>query len=57
MSKPWLKHYDKGVPADVQVPEVPLWQLLADSVKKYPDHVALEFMGKVIGYGNCGNRC
>ena len=48
--KPWLKHYDKGVPADVQFPEVPLWRLLADSVQKYPDNVALEFMGKVMGY-------
>jgi len=48
--KPWLKHYDKGVPADVQFPEVPLWKLLADSAQKYPDNVALEFMGKVIGY-------
>jgi long-chain acyl-CoA synthetase len=50
MMKPWLKHYDKGVPADVQFPEVPLWKLLADSAQKYPDNVALEFMGKVIGY-------
>jgi len=50
MMKPWLKHYDKGVPADVQFPEAPLWKLLADSAQKYPDNVALEFMGKVIGY-------
>ena len=50
MNKPWLKHYDKGVPRDLEVPEVPLWKLLADSAQRYPDHVALEFMGKVLGY-------
>ncbi|MER3553431.1 MAG: long-chain fatty acid--CoA ligase [Meiothermus sp.] len=45
MQKPWLKHYDPGVPADIQYPEIPLWRLLEASATKYPQHVALEFMG------------
>ncbi len=50
MTRPWLKHYDKGVPTEIAYPEVPLWKLLENSAKKYPDHVALEFMGRTIGY-------
>ncbi len=50
MQKPWLKHYDGGVPADLQYPEVPVWKLLHDAAKKYPDNVALEFLGFSMGY-------
>lgn len=45
MQKPWLKHYDPGVPADLQYPQAPLWRLLEASAKKYPQNVALEFLG------------
>lgn len=50
MQKPWLKHYDPSVPTDISYPEVPLWKLLEQSAAKYPDHIALEFLGTNIGY-------
>jgi long-chain acyl-CoA synthetase len=50
MQKPWLNHYDPGVPADIQYPEVPLWRLLEASAQKYPDKVALDFLGHTLKY-------
>lgn len=40
--RPWVKHYDKGVPASLEpFPNVPLHQFLRDAAKKFPTNVAL----------------
>src|SRR5215813_329272 len=40
--KPWLKHYDKGVPTTlIPYPEYPLYKLLNDAAKNTPDNVAI----------------
>jgi len=45
--KPWLEHYDEGVPAEIDAARVlPLPQLLEAMAKRYPNKVALEFLGK-----------
>ncbi|MFN4293894.1 MAG: long-chain-fatty-acid--CoA ligase [Thermoflexales bacterium] len=41
--KPWLAHYDRGVPATLSYPEATLNDLLADALRKYPDHPATRF--------------
>ncbi len=42
--KPWVTHYDKGVPASIKpYPEVPLFKFLADSAAKYPHNAAIHF--------------
>ncbi len=41
--KPWLAHYDHSVPATLSYPEATLNDLLADAVRKYPDHPATRF--------------
>jgi len=46
----WLKHYDEGVRPNIDYPEVPLYQILEDSAKKYPEKTALIFLGKKISY-------
>lgn len=46
-SKPWLRHYDEGVPATLDYPSVPLDRLLSDSAAKYPDHPAIIFGARV----------
>jgi long-chain acyl-CoA synthetase len=46
----WLKHYDEGVRPNIDYPEIPLYQLLEDTAKKYPDKTALIFFGKKITY-------
>ncbi len=49
-SRPWLRKYDEGVPADVEVPEKPLYWILEEAAKNYPDRVALYFYGYKMTY-------
>jgi long-chain acyl-CoA synthetase len=47
MEKVWLKEYDKGVPATIDYPNVPMHQALLDTAAKYPDRTALIY-GNVV---------
>ena len=42
---PWLKLYDKGVPQHIDYPAIPLFGLLEESAKKYPDSPCTIFQG------------
>ena len=48
--KPWLAHYDKGVPQTVDIPNKPLFHFLEESARKYPDRACTIFKGAVITY-------
>jgi len=48
--KPWLAHYDKGVPHTVEIPNVPMFHFLDESARKYPDRACTIFKGAVISY-------
>lgn len=48
--RPWLAHYDEGVPHHIEYPEVPLFHFLRESAKKYPDQPCTIFKGAVITY-------
>ncbi|MCP4539396.1 MAG: long-chain fatty acid--CoA ligase [Chloroflexi bacterium] len=48
MEKPWLKHYDEGVPPTIDYPQIPLDQFLTDSAAKHPNHDAIIF-GAAVG--------
>lgn len=48
--KPWLAHYDKGVPHTIDIPNKPLFFFLDESARKYPDRAATIFKGAVITY-------
>lgn len=40
--KPWLKHYDAGVPASLNpYPVQPLFAFLTESARRYPDSPAI----------------
>ena len=52
---PWIKSYPDGVRWDAELPLMPVQQLLDDAVKRWPDHPALEFMGRVISYSEFGH--
>ncbi|MCY4146269.1 MAG: long-chain fatty acid--CoA ligase [Chloroflexi bacterium] len=39
--RPWLQSYDVGMPTSLDVPEVPLHQLLKDTRARIPHHTAL----------------
>ena len=52
VSKPWLNHYDEGVPATLQpYPRQTLVDVVDESTKMRPDHTALIFKGERISYG------
>lgn len=48
--RPWLLHYDKGVPFTIAVPAVPLQSLLRSAVRRFPTRTALVFEGNRISY-------
>lgn len=48
--KPWLKHYDSGVPPTIDVPDQTLSDFLINATRKYPDHTAIIFKGREISY-------
>ena len=50
MEKPWLRFYDEDVPPEVEVPEKPLYWILEETAKLYPNKVALYFLGTRITY-------
>lgn len=43
--KPWLKHYEKGIPETIQFEETCIPAFLERSAKEFPDHTALVFQG------------
>jgi long-chain acyl-CoA synthetase len=45
--KPWLKFYDKNVPASIEYPPVTLDGLLEESAAKFPDRPAIIFGGRL----------
>ncbi len=49
-AKPWVKSYDEGVPAEVEIPDKPLYWILEQAAEAFPDRVALHFLGKNVSY-------
>ncbi len=52
MEKPWLSHYEEGVPAEVEIPDYPVTQNLINSAEKYPNNTATIFGNVVEPLGN-----
>lgn len=48
--RPWLKHYDEGVPDHIDYPEIPLFALLEEAAQKNPDTPCTIFKGAKITY-------
>ena len=51
MEKPWLKHYEDGVPTTLTYPNVALYQLLADSAAKFPQNTAVKMVLRYLPVG------
>jgi long-chain acyl-CoA synthetase len=51
---PWTRSYPAGVRWDAELPLMPVQQFLDDAVAHWPDHPALEFMGRVVSYRELG---
>jgi len=50
MDKPWLQHYDAGVPHTIDAAPAPLPALLDDAAARFPDAPAILFYGRAISY-------
>ena len=48
--KPWLAHYPDEIPASIEYSNIPLQSYLQETGTKYPDKVAIHFMGKDLTY-------
>jgi long-chain acyl-CoA synthetase len=48
--RPWLLHYEKGVPAEVSIPDEPLQHFVEKAAQRWPDGPALIFGGRRLSY-------
>ncbi len=54
MDKPWLSHYEEGVPATIDYPAIPLHGALEKAVANFPDSPAIIFFNHQISYRELG---
>ncbi|MGH9766890.1 MAG: AMP-binding protein, partial [Blastocatellia bacterium] len=50
--KPWLKNYDLWVPAEINPPNQPLYQILQIASTAYKEKPAVAFMGAFVNFGD-----
>ncbi len=48
--RPWLKHYDEGVPQTIDYPPVPLFHFLEQAAREHPEIPCTIFKGAKISY-------
>ena len=51
---PWLAGYPEHVSWDAEIPEGPLFAILDDSVRRFPTHEAMDFLGRTWSYAELG---
>src|SRR5437016_2969447 len=49
-ARPWLRHYEQGVPAQLTIPDRPLTWILDQTVSRYPGHTAFIYYGTKMTY-------
>ncbi|MEO8607354.1 MAG: alpha/beta fold hydrolase [Chloroflexota bacterium] len=55
--RPWLKHYEQGVPITLGLPKRPLFRLLHSTVRRYGNRPALVFGGRTLTYKQLDAEC
>lgn len=50
MEKSWLKNYESGIPAKIEIPDIDLYQFLSDAVKNAPEKTAVIYFGRKLSY-------
>ena len=55
-SRPWLSSYAPGVPADIDLPDESLTDMLDDAAARFADLVALDFYGATTTYRQLGDQ-
>nr|WP_231979380.1 AMP-binding protein [Tessaracoccus coleopterorum] len=56
LDRPWVRHYQPGVPAEIEAPTESLVGLYERSVAEGGDAVALEFFGRETTYTELGDQ-
>jgi long-chain acyl-CoA synthetase len=51
LARPWTKHYQKGTPAAVEIPQKSVQRLFDEASERAPGKVAVAFYGRSITYG------
>ncbi|MFI5937493.1 long-chain-fatty-acid--CoA ligase [Actinoplanes sp. NPDC051494] len=54
--RPWLGAYPEDVPADITLPDRPLTANLDGAVARFPDRIALDFLGATTTYAQLGDQ-
>src|SRR5260370_18246486 len=49
-ARPWIDHYEQGVPTELTVPDHPLTWLLDRTVSHYPGHMAFIYYARKLSY-------
>ena len=50
LSRPWVHHYEQGVPAHIDIPDHPLTWILDHTVSRYPAQTAFIYYGTSMSY-------
>lgn len=50
LSRPWVHHYEQGVPAHIDIPDHPLTWILDQTVSRYPAQTAFIYYGTSMSY-------
>ena len=48
--RPWLRHYDPGVPESIDIPDIPVFQFLEEAARKIPDQPCTVFQDSAVTY-------
>jgi len=48
--RPWLAHYEEGVPYTIGIPNIPVQHLLRSAVRRFPRKTAIIFEGSRLSY-------
>jgi len=48
--RPWLTHYEPGVPYTIGIPNIPVHHLLRSAVRRFPRKIAVIFEGRRLSY-------
>jgi len=52
---PWSKKYPASVDWAAKLPTRPLYEILNDAVRDYPNHIAVDFLGRLYTYREIGD--
>lgn len=50
MHRPWLSHYEEGVPHTVAIPNQTMAEVFAEAVRKFPQNTAVIYYGRSFDY-------